>query len=276
MNSEEELDYLHNKLDHTNEWLDRFAQAREAIPEVWIIRDTLRWQYDALNNAPAEAPSSDAPVFVASFEEDWQSFTKALPMLPAVDPGLIADTTAASVGSTTVSYDYVLQLGRIDNPVVKAYSQEYVSRYQALQQAKERETRVRTFLEDPRILERFERARNAYYAAKTNTGEITSAALELRTFIDGIQKILFDRARNKPKENMTWEKMSARLTEAAPAKISENELLRQKQVRTSMIQRLSEIAKDRTRTTPSELDALWTELLDHTFVVLGLSHKGRG
>ena len=114
----------------------------------------------------------------------------------------------------------------------------------------------------PTVVSKFDLARRAYQQHELGTGEVTSAALEMRTVLDAVKGELFKRARKTSKENMTWEEMSARL---ASNMDSRETLLKQGKIRSTLYEDLSQVAKQRG---VRSIDSLWTQTLDHLFVVL--------
>jgi hypothetical protein len=78
-------------------------------------------------------------------------------------------------------------------------------------------------------------------------------------------------ARKWEKENMTWERMAERLSRGNTSGVEYNEMIRQKGVHSSLINRLSEIGKDRESNFAVNLIHIWTELLDHVFTILSIA-----
>ena len=125
-------------------------------------------------------------------------------------------------------------------------------------------------LGNPNTIERFEKAVHAYSTYKSGIGERTSAANTIRNLIAGVQGTLFEKSRKQPKENMTWGKMGSRLARIVPNSENYPEFIRQNEVRTRLISSLSDIVKDREGGAATNLDFVWTRVLDHLFVTLSL------
>lgn len=113
------------------------------------------------------------------------------------------------------------------------------------------------------------RTRKVYMAVRAQTGERTAAAMEIRTLLDGVKGELWERAKKWPKENMTWDIMADRLAVNDLTGHSK-ELMTQGKIRSSLIHRLSDIGKDREGGSATNLDYIWTEVLDHLYAILGL------
>ncbi len=266
-----EEEHIKEKLDYTNKWLDYHAKARDAIPEIQHMRDELEWLHVTLKNEPPGTPIRQSPLFLESPDEDWSKFTKALPLPASLFQSDYMLNTVTAVGSSTAAFNHLIQGSRSGDPTVKAYSEDRMSRYANLQQKHDQEKKVQECLSkfaDKRILDRFTRARKAYYQAKSNHTEITAAALEIRTLLDGIKGVFFEKARMFPKENMTWEKMANRLARPEEDDAPTKELLRQENVRSQIKSDLSGIGKDIKKASIIDLERLWTEFLAHAFVVL--------
>jgi hypothetical protein len=94
----------------------------------------------------------------------------------------------------------------------------------------------------------------------------------MRTLLDGIKGDLFEKARNMAKENMTWERMAGRLSKGKSGGPEEKELVDQESERERLIECLSKVAKDREGGSRTDIDTLWTQILDHIYVVLTLAN----
>lgn len=273
---EEELQNRKEKRDYLVTWLQHFGQAQEMVPRVQKELEKTEWEIDALTNLPdeaAEIPSGDITVL---FDKDLKYLPQALPMIPSFTfdlSGLSSSDAISSSGTMTV-YEYVARIGDIETPAAFEFSNHYTSKYQEIQSAHDRPNEVRNLLAklpNQNTLERLDRAEKSYMQFKAGNGEKTSAAMEMRTFLDGLSGELFQVARKWETENMTWERMAERLSRGDTAGIEYNEMIRQKGVHSSLIKRLSEIGKDRESNSAVNLNHIWTELLDHVFTILSIA-----
>ena len=106
---------------------------------------------------------------------------------------------------------------------------------------------------------------------KAGAGNKTAAAMEMRTFLDGLSGELVQMAKRSKTENTpTWEKMAKRLSKNGASSVECQEVLRQETVRSSLVSRLSDVGKDREGSSVTNLNHIWTELLEHAFTVLSL------
>lgn len=262
---------LEAKKEHLVTWLDRYRKAQEVAPLVQMNLELTEWEIQALSNRPSEAHEIPLMGLNQRITQDCEYLTRSLPLIPDYNPtGLMNSTAIAMSGSATV-YQYVARVGDLNTPQAVSYSQKFTGLYHDIQISQERPRAVRdliTKLNNPQTIQRFDRAQNVYNAARIGTGSRTGAATDMRTLLDGIQGDLFDRARKHKKENMTWGEMASRLAKGDQEK---QELEGQENVRSSLISRLSTILKDREGGSVSNLENVWTQVLDHIYVTLSLA-----
>lgn len=121
-------------------------------------------------------------------------------------------------------------------------------------------------------IERFDRAYNAFYAFKSDIGTRTAAAGEIRTLLDGIKGVLYNKARKSEKEDVNWSQMSQRLAKNGTNSIECQNISAQERVRGNLINDLSIILKDREGIILRNLENIWIESLDHIFTILSLAN----
>jgi hypothetical protein len=270
----DEIQNRKDKRDYLATWLEKFGKAQEVVPRVQKELEKTEWEIDALSNLPDEAveiPSGDMTIL---FDNDYRYLTReALPMIPTFDVSKMSSSDAISASGTASVYEYVARIGDIATPTAFKFSNHYTVKYQEIQLAHDRPKEIRNLLAklpNKNTAERFDRAENSYLQFKAGTGEKTSAAFENRTFIYGLSGDLFQVARKLEKENMTWEIMAERLSKNGKTGIEYNEVIRQKSIRSSLIERLSEVGKDREGSSVVNLHHIWTETLDHVFTILSV------
>lgn len=269
----EEIKKLEEKREYLKEWLRRVEKANDVVPQVQLNLELTDWEIEALTNAPDEAdeiPSVDLP---ARIRQDCSYWVDTLPMIPSYDSGLISAASAVSTAGTQSVYEYIGRVGDLGTPDALTYSNRYTALYHQLQASQDRPQSVRGFIEilcTPQTLQRFDDALSAYLSAKAGTGKRETAALAMRNLLDGIQGDLFELARIRPKENMTWEEMAKRLAKNGPTGVESRGIIGQKQNRISLIGRLSDILKDREAGSLTNIENVWTQVIDHIYTVLGL------
>jgi hypothetical protein len=92
----------------------------------------------------------------------------------------------------------------------------------------------------------------------------------MRNLLGGVEGDLFQLARSKDKENMTWELMIERLAKGVPKGHEYRELISQIAFRSTLVSRLSDVLKDREAGSENDIGHLWTQVLDHIHTILGL------
>jgi len=267
----DDLSDLKAKKKHLEEFLARYRQIQQVSQIVQMNLDSTNWEIEALENRPsivAEMPLP--PDLTTQFKLGYNYSQAAFPLPPRYDLPLAANSIAVSTAGTTTTYAYVEQFGLLETPEAEAYSKKYTDIYSSIQQAQDRVKNVSKLIDklgSPSTSEKFKRARNAYYAVKTGTGEQTSAAMEMRTLIDGVKGELFYKARKWPKEDMTWGTMAERLAKGGTGGTEHKTLLAQGSRHSSLICQLSNVGKDRIVGNP---ESLWVQVLDYLLIVLKL------
>jgi hypothetical protein len=271
--SEDELENRKAKQNYLKTWLQNLGKAKELVPRVQRELEKTEWEIEALSNKPDEAseiPTGDMGIL---FQNDFNFLTQSLPMILDFDAKASSTSDAFTTSGTASVYEFVARVGDIDTPNALEYSKNYTARYQVIQAAHNLPNQIRSLLErlpTKNTLDRFDRAEKSYLTFKADSSERTSAAIEMRTFIDGLQGDLFKLARRREKENMTWTEMAKRLSKAGATGLEYSEIMRQESVRASLIARLSTIGKDREGGSLTDLNNIWSELLDHAFTILNL------
>jgi hypothetical protein len=269
----EELQPLENQKAHLTEWLDRLKKARNVAPYVQNMLEITEWRIQALKSRPTEVSTPLPTELTSQFEHEHKYLTSMLPLIPSYLPDSVQNTFAVATSGASSMYAYVLKIGHQGTSISKDYSKKYTSLYMTLQASQERLNSVRRLVQktfDSRLLEKFDRASQAFAAMKCGLAERTTVALEMRTLLDSIQGFLFEKSRKHPKENMTWNEMAKRLAKGVYAGHEHQTLLNQGYKRSNLINMLSPIAKDGEGKILHDLEDIWTQTLDHIFIVLGL------
>ena len=269
----EGLDKLNSRRVYLNRWLNRHKKAQEAVPFVKQNIEFTEWEIEALKNKPDDSVKVPLPNLSDKLKQENIFIKKALPMVPDYDTVILGDATAVSTSSTSAVFCYVLSVGDLGTKETVEYSDKYTEKYRKLQSDYDRLDKVRTLvskLANPNTSKRFEQAFLAYTHSSTGIGERTSAASEIRNLLYGVKGDLFDKACNRNRENMTWEKMANRLSKGDSGSTEHQQVLDQQNNHSYLIDQLSNISKDREGISVINLDDVWTQVLDHLFIVLTL------
>lgn len=257
---------------YLTEWLIRFNQAKDIAPHVYRVLQNVKWQKDALKNQPDEAAEIPTGDLSASIDAAHIHLMNTFPLMPEYSRVSANTTGAYSASAGSGIYNFVARVGDLGTPAAKAYSEKFTGLYRNLQVAQDRPQEVRRLVERLRqsqTLARFDTAYKSYLEIKAG-GSRAGAAGNVRTLLDGIKGDLFEKARKSPKENMTWETMAGRLVAGASADEDRKQLVLKLINHQSLVNRLSEVLKDREAGSLTNLDDLWTQVLDHIFTVLTL------
>ncbi|MCI0527531.1 MAG: hypothetical protein L0Y56_08830 [Nitrospira sp.] len=269
----EEIKKLEKKRKHLQKWLRRVKKAQDTVPQVQINLELVNWQIEALANPPDEASEIPLIGLSSTLDQDTNYWIGALTMIPKVDGDLIMAASAITTTGTQSIYEFVTRVGDLPTPGAIAYTEKYTTLYHQLHITQNRPEAVRSLIEklnNPQTLERFDEALKAYLTTKAGTEKHSTAGKEMRNLLDGVKGDLFKIARKWPKENMNWQVMAERLVIGEVAGMEYHELINQGPIRSSLIDRLSDILKEREGGSFTNLDNVWTQVLDHIYITLGL------
>jgi hypothetical protein len=264
---------LEETIDHLEKWLDRCRKANAAAPYVQRTLETLRWEAEVFNDRPDIADEIPLGDLSATFGRQHQHLTEALPMMPEYDASKVSMGTAVATSASATTYTYITRVGSLPNQEARDYATQHTSAYRQLQDSHDRPQEVRALLQklgNPQTLDRFDRALRGVLTAKHGIKERTAAANEMRNLLDGVKGDLFQKARRRPRENMDWDIMTQKLTSVQIGSVAHQELREQKSRRGSLYNQLSSVLKDREGHARIDLDDLWSQVLDHLYVVLTL------
>lgn len=269
----DDLDMLKFRLDYLAEWLRRNREAQAIISLVQTDFEITQWELEALTEQPDEAREVASPNVSASARTANEYLPSALPMMPVYDRSKVLRATAVSTSGSADIYTYVSRIGDIPTLAAQQYSLKYTEKYQQLQQIYGRVDEIRALLrnlKNPQTGDRFEKALQSYAASKSGAINRTAAANEMINLLSGVKGDLLKSAQRWPKENMTWEEMTVRLAKGDINTPEHDQLQRQKLVFSSLVDRLSDVKKDREGGSLTNLDDIWTQVLDHLYIVLSL------
>ena len=269
----EDIKKLEERSEHLENWLESLRKNQEVVPFVQEIKEQTEWQIRVLQNRPSEASEIPYKGRHDELERENNFFYEVFPVLKTSEYISASSATAITSSGTIDVYDYANRIRDLGTQDAIDYGDTIIGEYHKIQESQGRLIEVRSLLDkfgSPNLLERYDRAYNAYMAYESNTGEKTAAANDMRNLLYGLRGELMERARNKPRENMTWEIMSQRLAIGGDGSQQCINLINQKETISSLNQRLSDVLKDRERGSITDLNTIWTELLDHIYTVLRL------
>lgn len=276
MAKEKEIKKLEAERDHLREWLSHLSSAQDIGPDVQKKLEQIDWQIEALKSSPEEAEEIPSIYLINDIERDYRLTVNALPLIPSYNGSELSSTDPSGTVSSASVFEYVSRVGDINTPAAHAYSRAFTVSYFHLQKSQDKPNDVRKLLlilNDAQTIGRFEEAYNNFYGYKSGTVNKTSAANSMRNFIEGVYGDLVKIARNQPKEDMSWGTIVSRLAKKKTGE--ETLLLEQDTKRSSLLNRLAAVLKDREGRSVTNLEYIWTEVLDHVFIVLSLIDQNK-
>lgn len=269
--SSDEIKPLRKIQAYLAEWLAKFRKAQELVPFVQRNLEITEWELNVFENSPAESDEIARPDLTEAYEQRLIHIESAIPDLPEFDPSQFVSTLAYTTSSSSDVFTYVSRVGDLDTPDAVDFSRQYTAEYDQIQKKQDREAEVGKLIIErtsPGSHERFERAKVALAAERAQVAERTATGNEVRNLLLGLKGDLFEKARKWDKENMTWPVMARRLAKGGEDSDEATELTNQGHVHAALLDRLASVAKDREVGSLTNLDFIWTETLDHLFVVL--------
>lgn len=263
------IDIIHAKQEYIKDWKERIQEAQKIAPIIDKIEEVTNWEEQALTNLPDEADEIPMVTLNNDLEMDYQQFTKSLPMPPRISTQFVSqNTTAGTITSASSTFEFVSRVGDLRTPMCRAYSSSFINAYYGIQKSQNRGNEVRQFilrLNNSNLLQRFDECIDSISRLHLSLEKKESTANFIRNLINGIKGELFERARNKPGENMTWEKMATRLS------INDNGkklIIRQELVKSNLLSRTADALKNILTESETNIDFIWTQTIDHLFIVL--------
>ena len=266
------MNFLESKRKYLKEWIERHRKAKEIIPLVQKELEMTEWELEALQNIPSGVNKKPFDDLETKFETDYNYTVKTFPMIPEYDRSAVQTALSVATDSTSSVYLNVVQVGSWAVADAESYSKKYRESYQQMQIAHNRPEEVNQLLQkinSVTLKERYEKASKGYYAVKSGTEDWTAVASEMRNFVMGLKGELFEKARKQPRENMTWDVMAERLSKGGKDSVEHQELKDQMKTYDELIDILSPALKDR-KNNSSDVEIIWSRILDHIYVVIGL------
>jgi hypothetical protein len=264
------MDNIKKNRDYLATWLTNHQMASEVAPAVREALDEAEWALGVLRDRPIEA------INLSTLELDKEAghaltrIESVLPQMPDYHAPLGLYVNSISTSSTSASVSYVHAVGQIGTPDALRFAKSKSDEYRKLQESHQRPQKVRSLIEDlmPDLIGRFDTANRAIQQCRLGIGAKSSAALELRNLVDGLQGHLFAKAGPLQRGKMTWTVAAERLF--GPGTTRAATMISQSVIRASLYGDLSDVAKDREGTNPRGIDDLAARVLDHLFAVLSL------
>ena len=203
---DDSIKQLQAQRDYLLTWLQRNKDAQTIVPTIQKMIDDLNWQIDALSNRPEESEE----IYLEFKPESIERLTGMIPPMPLYDANQTSSFYAVTTSGSTGVFSFVSRVGDIPTLPTHTYSDKYVRSFQEMRSSQNRPSEVHELLiklNNPNLLDRFDRAVHTYSNLRAGLAERTAAAVDMRTLIDGLQGVLFERSKQLEGENMMWEIM---------------------------------------------------------------------
>jgi len=268
-----ELNDRKKKEQYLTNWLDGYKLAGECVPYIEKWKEQTQWEIDALSNAPCDSDEIEKGEMLDVFQLDSEQLQRALPMIPEYDLDKISSTDGSTTTSASYVYSFVMNVGDAPKVGYKEYSEVYTTKYQNIQRKYNTLEDIDCRLQELGFSGTYERLETAYHTFslyKAGTVKKSAAAMEIRTYLDGLKGDLFQQVRKWENENMTWEEMANRVANRDETSDKFKIMQLQGEIRRKIISKLSDIGKNRESSSLIKLEDVWSQTLDHSYSILKL------
>lgn len=271
---EEDLQNRLEKKKHLESWMSGYKQYEAAAPFVANLLETTEWEIDALENKPDSVDEILSGEVSDSLKVDLETTKKSFPLPPKLVVRAVDNTAGTSSTGTAGIYEVLARAWDLEDDETKQFSAIYRSKYEEIQERQNRPEELRKLLEKfgkTNILERFDRAKESVSQYKLHSQTKTSAASDVRTFLEGLNGNLRDKAKKWSGENDPhWSEIALRLCRDQQNLQSLNEIEHWGKKYDEYHARLSKMTHDREHGIETNLLALWTEMLDRVYALLNM------
>lgn len=247
---------------YLEDWLKRDDEQRALRPTVERMLGTAVWQVGAMDAVRSASPSM-ALEMDSEIDRDLADLKTKMPLPAQYKP--LTDVSSSAIGAAGNArvFEGLVAL-RLDGGQPSPLN-THITAYERLvaDQGRADEAGRRVNILFAHLFERFNAARDAVQLAGADPLVQEGAAMHMRTFLYKLNGELFERARSRPGENMTWELMVMRLASADGIRL----LRDQEETNSALLNMLSNIGKG--RSSAFTLSEAWTRFVDHVFVVCG-------
>ncbi len=271
----DDLENREEKSKYLKDWLGSYREASEIAPLVSKELEKTEWEKSVLINRP-DISDEVYPAEMSSYLKiDLENTKKVLPMIPNINKkSVLMNITSTSASATATVFSYTAHIGDLPDEKAKQFSYDSQAAYQDMLVKQNRIEDVKKLLEkfgDENIIKRFDAGNRSVSKFMLQAQSKSSAAGDVRTFIDGLKGLLIDKAKKKPEENNpSWKEIAERLCREKDNSFYKQEIEKWGERHSVYVSRLSDILKDREAGSETDLSALWTEILDRVFALLNM------
>jgi len=260
-------DYAKLIRDYLNTFLERHKEEARLVPYVQRALNEADWQLRAAAYLKEAAPDEIKQRVGRDLELSYRQLCNSLPLPPQYGSLVFSSVATGITSSSSAVYEAVR--GTLAFRQHETAATKHLADYNEIQRLNERAATVRTMLARrfPTSAAQFETAANACLAAQADPTQSATAANETRNLLDRFKGELFQAASRHRGENMTWEHMAERLIPGAMPSTTRPIVLFQEQTRVRLYASLSQVLKRRGAPEPANIQYLWSETVDHLYVV---------
>lgn len=253
---------------------NRIKDYVNTIPFLEKELERTKWEIDALENIPVEARDFPTYQILNNIEEETKLLKLGIKLPPVINQEELSLYSVTSGTASSDVFEFVSKVGDIDSPITKKYSLVYSESYKSFQNKYDLVEEINQKLSNLNFSNtqvRFNDAFNSLQRYKNGILSETSTAIEIRTFLDGLKGDLFELAKNHHNENMTLDILGNRLSSIYGIPSINQTIINNLFKLGSLKNRLSEIGKDRVKSSIVNLESIWVEVLDLTNSLLNIA-----
>lgn len=270
------LPKLRSKSIYLTEWLRRYTVMADVAPMVKKTLDYTNWEIDVVENRPSILGGPSLPDLAHSTKLDLANVQTILPMPYQYTPDTIAGASAFSSTGVIAVFDYTQEFVGFAEADGVDYAEDAKASLEKLDSTYNTHDELRHLIATfgkRGLNDRFSVVSSALESYQIGTSDKTAAAIGMRNLLDGVKGELWSRARTHPSENMTWSLMANRLAYGSIGGPHHDTLLSLESTYTSIIAKLSEIAKDRDCKTLLDPISIWIDVKNFLIAIVGLLRK---
>jgi ribosome-binding ATPase YchF (GTP1/OBG family) len=256
------------------DWLSRAKDVQEAVPKVQQQLELAKWEEKTLSNVPKHASNILSNDIKLSLAEDLEAVRRELPEIPQIKLVALDASVATTSVTSTMIYNVTDQARHSNDIQIYDWGIKCSEQYETLQSLLGREQEVRKLLKNlsPKLEDEFNSAVDEYRATLASTSKQANVGIALRNVIEHYKGEIMNLARRYPNEQkLTWEEMANRIVNDFGFA---RQRFRQQGVKwDNLQQRLTKIAKGYIQLEENELRGVYTEFIDHLYIVLSLINK---
>jgi hypothetical protein len=260
----------YEKKVYLTDWVNKAKSVQNAVPKVQEQLDLAAWEESVLCDIPEQEAKKVPADITTLLSQDLETVRRVLPKIPQIDLPLVCISTAATSTTSTVIYQVTESARHSDNHGLRKWGDLHSQAYEALQSRLGREEEVRNLLLKltANLAKEFDDAASAYKAAAVNMSTLPNVGIAMRNVLEHFKGELMNLARRPHEQKIEWNQIAERLVE--DIETARQRFMMQEVNWNDLHDRLTKLAKSRIRLDKADLVSIFTEFLDHLYIVLSL------